>query len=412
MLDRARRHRRHRRLQGRRGRARPAEARPRRRRHHDGDGDAVRRAGHVRSDHPPPGHHRSVRAGRQRRHRAHRARVDHRSAARRAGHRQHPRQVRQRHRRRLPVDAVHRHAGAGARRAGDEHADVRARGRAARISTRWRRAACGSSSRARAIWRAAGSARAGSPSRTRSSRPPKRCCVPDGPLRGQRVLVTAGPTYEDVDPVRYIGNRSSGRMGFAIAAEAARRGAEVTLVAGPTSVEPPAVRELVRVRSAAEMHAAVMAARGSARTSSSWRRRSPTTRRTQRAPQKVAEAGRHAHAGAEEDPRHPRRPRARGAWRPGTGPLLVGFAAETENVVARATAKRERSTSTSSSPTTCRGPDAGFDVDANAVTIVGAGRRRVGAAAEQGARRRGHPRSRRTSRRVARDRQDFTVASS
>src|SRR5215510_4283131 len=57
---------------------------------------------------------------------------------------------------------------------------------------------------------------------------------PQGPLRGQRVLVTAGPTYEDVDPVRYIGNRSSGRMGYAIAAEAARRGAEVTLVTGPS----------------------------------------------------------------------------------------------------------------------------------------------------------------------------------
>src|SRR6476469_4869383 len=81
---------------------------------------------------------------------------------------------------------------------------------------------------------------------------------PEGPLRGQRVLVTAGPTYEDVDPVRYIGNRSSGRMGFAIAAEAARRGAEVTLVAGPTTVEPPNVQEIVRVRSAAEMHAAVI----------------------------------------------------------------------------------------------------------------------------------------------------------
>src|SRR6185369_7486475 len=53
---------------------------------------------------------------------------------------------------------------------------------------------------------------------------------PEGPLRGRRVLVTAGPTYEDVDPVRYLGNRSSGRMGYAIAAEAARRGAEVTLV--------------------------------------------------------------------------------------------------------------------------------------------------------------------------------------
>src|SRR5438046_1228952 len=81
---------------------------------------------------------------------------------------------------------------------------------------------------------------------------------PEGPLRGKRVLVTAGPTYEDVDPVRYLGNRSSGRMGFAIAAEAMRRGADVTLVAGPTSLEPPPVRELIRVRSAAEMHEAVL----------------------------------------------------------------------------------------------------------------------------------------------------------
>src|SRR5580765_141006 len=81
---------------------------------------------------------------------------------------------------------------------------------------------------------------------------------PEGPLRGRRVLVTAGPTFEDLDPVRFIGNRSSGRMGFAIAAEAMRRGAEVTLVAGPTAVEPPAVRELVRVRSAFEMQQAVL----------------------------------------------------------------------------------------------------------------------------------------------------------
>src|SRR5256714_13594389 len=77
---------------------------------------------------------------------------------------------------------------------------------------------------------------------------------PDGPLRGQRVLITAGPTYEDFDPVRFIGNRSSGKMGYALAAEAARRGADVTLVTGPTSLEAPAVREAVKVRGAAEMH--------------------------------------------------------------------------------------------------------------------------------------------------------------
>src|SRR6186713_1772745 len=60
-------------------------------------------------------------------------------------------------------------------------------------------------------------------------------------LNHKRVLVTAGPTYEDIDAVRYVGNRSSGRMGFAVAAEARRRGAEVTLIAGPTTVIPPSV---------------------------------------------------------------------------------------------------------------------------------------------------------------------------
>src|SRR6188768_4144373 len=81
---------------------------------------------------------------------------------------------------------------------------------------------------------------------------------PPGPLRGRRVLVTAGPTYEDVDPVRYIGNRSSGRMGFAIAAEAKRRGASVTLIAGPTTAPEPSVHELVRVRGAEAMSEAVL----------------------------------------------------------------------------------------------------------------------------------------------------------
>ena len=80
-------------------------------------------------------------------------------------------------------------------------------------------------------------------------------------------------------------------MGFAIAAEAARRGAEVTLVAGPTAIEPPPVREVVRVRSAAEMHAGRDVARRRRWTSSSWRRRSPTTRRPSAAPQKVSKDG-------------------------------------------------------------------------------------------------------------------------
>ena len=77
-------------------------------------------------------------------------------------------------------------------------------------------------------------------------------------LAGTRVLITAGPTHEDLDPVRYLGNRSSGRMGYAIAAQALRRGAEVTLVSGPVQLPVPAGAEVVSVRSAQEMHEAVM----------------------------------------------------------------------------------------------------------------------------------------------------------
>ena len=86
-----------------------------------------------------------------------------------------------------------------------------------------------------------------------------RVLAPKGPLAGTRVLVTAGPTLEDIDPVRFVGNRSSGRMGYAVAAEAARRGARVTLVSGPTKIDPPRTEALVQVRSAAEMHEAVLA---------------------------------------------------------------------------------------------------------------------------------------------------------
>ena len=84
--------------------------------------------------------------------------------------------------------------------------------------------------------------------------------APDGPglLQDMAVLVSAGPTYEDIDPVRYIGNRSSGRMGFAMAEAAAQQGARVTLVAGPCALETPAGVERHDVRSAAEMRRAVL----------------------------------------------------------------------------------------------------------------------------------------------------------
>jgi phosphopantothenoylcysteine decarboxylase/phosphopantothenate--cysteine ligase len=188
-------------------------------------------------------------------------------------------------------------------------------------------------------------------------------------LRGTRMVVSAGPTYEDIDPVRYVGNRSSGRMGFAIAAEARRRGAYVTLVAGPTPVDPPAADELVRVRSAADMHAAVMraAARADvvvmaaavadytpaqAADTKIAKTDAPVTLTLQRTRDILADLG----AG-----------RARGD----NSPVLVGFAAETGDAVAKAREKRLRKKIDLIVANDVGEPGAGFDVDTNAVTIVG-----------------------------------------
>jgi phosphopantothenoylcysteine decarboxylase / phosphopantothenate---cysteine ligase len=82
--------------------------------------------------------------------------------------------------------------------------------------------------------------------------------MPKTDLSGETVLITAGPTQEAIDPVRFISNRSSGKMGYAMAEDAARRGAQVILVTGPVNLEPPAGVTVVRVRSASEMRAAVL----------------------------------------------------------------------------------------------------------------------------------------------------------
>jgi phosphopantothenoylcysteine decarboxylase/phosphopantothenate--cysteine ligase len=192
---------------------------------------------------------------------------------------------------------------------------------------------------------------------------------PESGLRGKRVLVTAGPTYEDFDPVRYVGNRSSGKMGFAIAAEAARRGAQVTLIAGPTQAARPAVHEIVHVRSAEEMHRAVISradgadvvvmaaavadytpvSRADQKVSKDEGTLTLTLRRT---PDILADLGQRRLA-------------------KGSGPVLVGFAAETEQVVERAAAKRQRKHADLIVANDVSRADAGFDVDTNAVTIVG-----------------------------------------
>lgn len=159
------------------------------------------------------------------------------------------------------------------------------------------------------------------------------------PLAGLRVAVSAGPTCEDIDPVRYLGNRSSGRMGFAIAEAAAAAGAEVQLVAGPVSLATPdGVGLRVDVRSAEQMHAAMHQAAADA---------DIVIAAAAVADYRPAQAAGHKlkkHAGAAppqielvENPdilaslaaRSPR-------------PFLVGFAAETEDLEANARAKLER----------------------------------------------------------------------
>jgi phosphopantothenoylcysteine decarboxylase/phosphopantothenate--cysteine ligase len=187
-------------------------------------------------------------------------------------------------------------------------------------------------------------------------------------LRGLTVMVTAGPTFEDLDPVRYIGNRSSGRMGFALASAAERRGARTILVAGPTHVEPPIVNEFVRVRSAREMSAAVfervesvdvvvMAAAVADYTPVDSSKKQKLSKSSEtlnlvltRTPDILEELGR---------------------WRGhSTRPLLVGFAAETEKLLERALKKLERKQLDLIVANDVTTPGSGFDVETNVATLV------------------------------------------
>lgn len=189
-------------------------------------------------------------------------------------------------------------------------------------------------------------------------------------LRGLRIVVTAGPTYEDIDPVRYVGNRSSGRMGFALAAEARRRGAHVSLVAGPAGIQPPAVDELIRIRSAAEMHAAVMQASERAdvvvmaAAVADYTPETPAGHKVAKrdAPLTLTLTRTRDILGDLASNRAAR----------GSGCLLVGFAAETGDAVVKARAKRARKGVDLIVANDVSQAGAGFDVDTNAVTLVAA----------------------------------------
>ena len=156
----------------------------------------------------------------------------------------------------------------------------------------------------------------------------------EAPLAGRRALVTSGPTFEAIDPVRYIANRSSGKQGHAIAAACARLGADVTLVSGPTALGDPAGVDVVHIETAAEMLEACTAALPMdvavcAAAVSDWRAAAPTDRKIKKG------AGAPAFELAENPDILAALARA-GNQRPA---LVVGFAAETEAVVENARVK-------------------------------------------------------------------------
>jgi phosphopantothenoylcysteine decarboxylase/phosphopantothenate--cysteine ligase len=198
-------------------------------------------------------------------------------------------------------------------------------------------------------------------------------------LAGRKVLVTAGPTWEPVDPVRFLGNRSSGKMGFAVARAAARRGARVELVAGPVGLETPPGVERIRVETAAELREAVRArwrtcdAVVMAAAVADFRPVSPAANKIHR-----------DHGGASAPLSLELAPNADilaelGAERAGAGgtrPLLVGFAAETTRgdraaLLVAAQGKLARKQCDLVVANDVSQPSAGFDVDTNEVMVVG-----------------------------------------
>jgi phosphopantothenoylcysteine decarboxylase / phosphopantothenate---cysteine ligase len=197
-----------------------------------------------------------------------------------------------------------------------------------------------------------------------------RLIRPTRTLDGRRVLVTAGPTYEDIDPVRYIGNRSSGRMGLALAAEAASRGANVCLVCGPTSLPMPAGVEVVRIRRAEEMRDAVMA-RADDVDVVVMAAAVADYQPVRTASQKVHKTDGALSIELDRTPDILLALGERRQTRRRLAPVLIGFAAETGDAVEGARRKLATKHADMIVANDVTRPGAGFDVDTNIVTMVG-----------------------------------------
>jgi phosphopantothenoylcysteine decarboxylase/phosphopantothenate--cysteine ligase len=187
-------------------------------------------------------------------------------------------------------------------------------------------------------------------------------------LAGETVLITAGPTHEPIDPVRYLSNRSSGRMGYALAEAALRRGAKVILVSGPTALQPPSAAETIFVETAQQMRTAVL---------DRWEQASFIIMAAAVAdyhvknisPEKIK---RKAALELQLEP-NPDILADLGSLRHATGkrsPVLIGFAAETENLLENARSKLTRKRVDAIVLNDVARPAIGFDSDRNEVTIV------------------------------------------
>ena len=184
---------------------------------------------------------------------------------------------------------------------------------------------------------------------------------------GLAVVVTAGPTAEPLDPVRFITNRSSGKMGYALAAAARARGADVTLISGPTALDAPAGVNVVRIRTTQELYDAVMAHAGAdvviqAAAPADYRAREVS-------PTKIKRTGETLMVELVPNPDIA----AALGERKRAGQTLVGFAAETNDVVANAQGKLRRKSLDLIVANDVTRAGAGFDVDTNIITLIDAG---------------------------------------
>jgi phosphopantothenoylcysteine decarboxylase / phosphopantothenate---cysteine ligase len=185
--------------------------------------------------------------------------------------------------------------------------------------------------------------------------------IPD--LAGETVLITAGGTREPIDPVRYIGNRSSGKMGYALTEAALRRGAKVILVSGPSALKPPANATFISIQTAAEMRNAVMSSLPEATIIIKAAAVSDFTVR-QAAPEKIKRKG------AITLELEPTADILAEVATQKNGRIVVGFAAETEHVLENARKKLQAKSLDAIVLNDVSQPGIGFDSERNAVTIL------------------------------------------